>query len=476
MLSKNLFFLRKYTTIIYKEKMVEVSEFFVEIDKGVYGKICSSPTNKRSVVKKCEWCDDINSTIVNELSALSSLKNIPNVINVEKLEYEVGTWNMVLPRYDFNLKKLCSLNYSEIVYITFQILNGLNSLHNRNIYHCDIKPENILVKVNDRTGKYDIVLADFGLSLFQTDYEKGVSYYEKEVQTLWWRAPEVVTKDTYNTKIDVWSTGIITLSMLIDDEPIKSHNTVDHIFSCRGILKKIPDETPSKLKNLITNMLQFEPEKRLYTHELLNDIIFVGYLPTERVNSNMKRITIMDRYTSFNFNTWCITDESRKELINYISYTHKKLGLSRGSLFLSIKILDIILNKLYITEEYLKLYTIGCIYVSALVHKNTKEDHFEIEDFKFLTKPEGYELKDLNQTVVNIIKLLNYNIYIPTELDYIYAISLENNIIKDDEEYIIYKTCKMLRKDKNVRNISSFELVNNIIKEKFNINTTIKHE
>lgn len=66
--------------------------------------------------------------------------------------------------------------------------------------HRDLKPENILLDSN-----CNIKLADFGLG---RAFQIPAKPYTNEVQTLWYRAPELLLgSDKYSVAIDIWSCG-----------------------------------------------------------------------------------------------------------------------------------------------------------------------------------------------------------------------------------------------------------------------------
>ncbi|KAL9230200.1 hypothetical protein vseg_005585 [Gypsophila vaccaria] len=84
--------------------------------------------------------------------------------------------------------------------IARQCLEALDYLHNLGIIHCDLKPENVLIKSYSRC---EIKVIDLGSSCFQND---NLCLY---VQSRSYRAPEVILGLPYGPKIDIWSLGCI---------------------------------------------------------------------------------------------------------------------------------------------------------------------------------------------------------------------------------------------------------------------------
>ena len=81
-----------------------------------------------------------------------------------------------------------------------QIFKALQVLHSQNIIHCDLKPENIMLRASPQKS---LKLVDFGSSC-----ECGKSVY-KFVQSRFYRSPEVALRLDYGLAIDIWSAGCI---------------------------------------------------------------------------------------------------------------------------------------------------------------------------------------------------------------------------------------------------------------------------
>lgn len=108
-------------------------------------------------------------------------------------------------------------------------MKALKFLEDRQIIHCDLKPENILI-CDAEAQKLKIV--DFG-SGCKTDQQ--VYTY---VQSRFYRAPEVVLRIPYTTKVDIWSLGCI-VAELFTGEPLFPGNNeqelLEYIMEVKGI-------------------------------------------------------------------------------------------------------------------------------------------------------------------------------------------------------------------------------------------------
>lgn len=91
------------------------------------------------------------------------------------------------------------------------ILQGLAFIHGMRVIHCDIKPENIMIKLpsfydpntGDISPDFIVKIIDFGSSCIEN--ETSFSY----IQSRFYRAPEVILGAKYGYEIDIWSFGCV---------------------------------------------------------------------------------------------------------------------------------------------------------------------------------------------------------------------------------------------------------------------------
>ena len=85
-----------------------------------------------------------------------------------------------------------------------QMLQSLVLMKQHNVIHCDLKPENVLLR---HPAKSSIKVIDFGSSCFEN--EKVYTY----IQSRFYRSPEVILGMEYTSAIDMWSFGAILVEL-----------------------------------------------------------------------------------------------------------------------------------------------------------------------------------------------------------------------------------------------------------------------
>ena len=155
---------------------------------------------------------------------------------------------------------LQGISLNSINFIIKQVLEAINQVHSLGIIHCDIKPENILVKIKIEKDKSDISvkLTDFGSSCL-----KKAGIYT-QVQSLFYRAPEVILGIPYTEAIDIWSIGLITVELFLGRPLLPGYSEYDQLSKIIKIIGKIPDSMLEICSKKIFNFFQFDKDKKSF--------------------------------------------------------------------------------------------------------------------------------------------------------------------------------------------------------------------
>ncbi len=127
-----------------------------------------------------------------------------------------------------NLKRYITengiLNESQAALIMRNILEGIKYLHNKNIMHRDIRPENILFRSLKITEPNQAVLSNFLLATSNN----VIQYIFPKCGTPGFVAPEIYAtkspKEHYSLKCDLFSVGVTLYYMLTGVLPYSVEN------------------------------------------------------------------------------------------------------------------------------------------------------------------------------------------------------------------------------------------------------------
>ena len=165
--------------------------------------------------------EGVPTTVLREICLLRELAH-PNIVNLKDIVVTERRLYLIFEFVEGDLRKFLqrhegSLSAMQVKRIMYQMLEGICFCHSRRIMHRDLKPENILIS-EDQTVK----IADFGLA---RAFQIPMRPYTNEVQTLWYRAPELLLRAAeYSVGIDMWSAGCI-LADLLRKGPLFRANT-----------------------------------------------------------------------------------------------------------------------------------------------------------------------------------------------------------------------------------------------------------
>lgn len=106
-----------------------------------------------------------------------------------------------------------------------QICEGVEAIHRAGIIHRDLKTANVLLCGRDGS---QVKIADLGLS---RSVRHPMHPMTKEVQSLWYRAPEILLSNhNYTYATDYWSIGIIAYEMIHLQHRFPGTSEIDMLF------------------------------------------------------------------------------------------------------------------------------------------------------------------------------------------------------------------------------------------------------
>ena len=281
-----------------------------KIGKGAYGVVFKATDKKTKEVVALKKLYDAfrNDTDAQRtfrevmiLQELNGHDNIIRLLNVIKAENNMDLY-LVFDYMEADLYNAIRANILQDIhkqYILYQSLKAMKFIHSADIIHRDLKPSNIFIN-----SDCQIKIGDFGLARTLTSGKNGHSAVVTDyVATRWYRAPEMLLGSQYYSKsVDMWSMGCI-LAELLSGKPLfpgkSTKNQIAMVLEITGLPKRdefnairekylieidekvfptkltkkslksvVPGVSPDAL-DLMTKLLQFDPDKRLTVDEAL---------------------------------------------------------------------------------------------------------------------------------------------------------------------------------------------------------------
>jgi calcium-dependent protein kinase len=160
----------------------------------------------------------------NEIKLLRALDH-PNIERIyEVYKHPTSGFLSIIMDYcsggDLNARK--PYTESQARSIVLSLCEALNYMHSPTpdvVIHRDIKFENIMFESSAEDAQ--IKLIDFGLSA-----KYAYTMLNGKVGTAYTMAPEVIREESYDTKADMWSVGVVTYQLIAGKAPFWSANGI----------------------------------------------------------------------------------------------------------------------------------------------------------------------------------------------------------------------------------------------------------
>lgn len=140
------------------------------------------------------------------------------------------------------------------------VLRGLEYLHENGYYHCDIKPNNILV---GNVGEY--LLTDYGITCFSPTH----TAVQPRQCYLPHTSPETISNNIYDVRTDIYQLGLTAFRLINGVSEIKSEFLSDRNEFAKTVLggKVITDSkyqpyVPRSIRRIINRAVALNPDER----------------------------------------------------------------------------------------------------------------------------------------------------------------------------------------------------------------------
>ncbi|XP_052475640.1 serine/threonine-protein kinase D1 isoform X1 [Carassius gibelio] len=215
------------------------------------------------IIDKLRFPTKQESQLRNEVAILQNLHH-PGIVNLECMfETPERVFVVMEKLHGDMLEMILSSEKGRLPeritkFLVTQILVALRHLHFKNIVHCDLKPENVLLASADSFPQ--VKLCDFGFA--RIIGEK--SFRRSVVGTPAYLAPEVLRNKGYNRSLDMWSVGVIVYVSLSGTFPFNEDEDIhDQIQNAAFMYPPNPWKTVTpEAIDLINNLLQVKMRKR----------------------------------------------------------------------------------------------------------------------------------------------------------------------------------------------------------------------
>ncbi|MGA1625002.1 MAG: serine/threonine-protein kinase [Prochlorothrix sp.] len=234
------------------------------VGQGQFGKVyCAAhrKTGRLFALKALDHRRFPTNQFLRELRFLLSLRH-PNIAGCQALEHTATGRYLVMDYCEGGtLRTLMEgetpLNITQGLKLTREILLGLEHAHDRGVIHCDIKPENVLLRLG-ATG-WICQITDFGIARMKQESRMGSGSTGSPA----YMAPERFYGQ-YHANADLYAVGVMLYELLVGSRPF-SGTPMELMTAHLNRSPTIPDTVPEPLQAVLDQSLQKLPARRFQT-------------------------------------------------------------------------------------------------------------------------------------------------------------------------------------------------------------------
>ncbi|KAM8730880.1 serine/threonine-protein kinase 17A isoform 1-T2 [Acanthopagrus schlegelii] len=236
---------------------------------------CSGQEYAAKFMRKRRKGQDCRTEIIHEIAVLELATASRRVVNLHQV-YEMASEMVLVLEFAaggeiFNQcvsdREDEAFSEGDVKRLMRQILEGVSFLHQNNVVHLDLKPQNILLTGCSPLG--DIKIVDFGLSRMVSSHRE----LREIMGTPEYVAPEILNYEPISTATDMWSIGVLAYVMLTGISPFLGEDKQETFLNISQLNVSYSEEELQQLDpaalSFIQTLLRKQPQDRATAEQCL---------------------------------------------------------------------------------------------------------------------------------------------------------------------------------------------------------------
>ena len=198
------------------------------IGRGTYSKVyrgIHKETKQEIAMKKIQFSklqNNVKDKVISEINILQKMNHV-NIIKMYEYKFD-GEFLLLITEYckDGDLEQWMARKENQSVEIKIdiikQITTGIDYMHKNNIYHRDIKLQNILLHNNT------VKICDFGFSIIIKEMNMMCNTI---CGTPLFMSPELLFMKPYTVMSEIWALGILYYMLIYNVHPFGKLNNLN---------------------------------------------------------------------------------------------------------------------------------------------------------------------------------------------------------------------------------------------------------
>ncbi|CAG9322751.1 unnamed protein product [Blepharisma stoltei] len=257
--------LQDYYTIIQEAGKGSTATVFLALDRETQQKFAVKSVSKDNLLANKRALP----ALINEIEIMRVLSH-PRLVKLHKIYEDDECVHLILDYMENGdlfgrvTRRGCFPEETALQFIK-NLLEVLEYVHSKNIIHRDLKPENILMM--DKENDTEFKIADFGLATLSS---KDLTL---RCGSPGYAAPELLWKNPYGVKVDIFSIGVILYVILTGRAAFYGRNVQEVLLNNRdcniNFYEKHWKNISVEAMNMVVKLTEKDPNLRYSASEAL---------------------------------------------------------------------------------------------------------------------------------------------------------------------------------------------------------------